>query len=146
MEDLEAVMRAALDGRMFYEHNDPRSVTGTYVGKAEVVKKQTRADVSATITYYRVLPQYQKLVDAVAKVHDIEPDLLASTSRTKRVSFARTHLMYEMRHRTKLSLPQIGRAIGVDHSTVLYHVRKFEGVLAQHYDKVWKLKHVLNEA
>ena len=66
-----------------------------------------------------------KIVDAVAEATGIPAKHILSKSRTAPVARARQIVMYEAR-KAGLSYPQIGRALGRDHSTVVMGVRTEE--------------------
>ena len=51
---------------------------------------------------------------------------LRGTLKTKGVAEARQVAMYLIRKLTNLSLPDIGKEFGKDHSTVIYNIRKVE--------------------
>ena len=54
-----------------------------------------------------------------------------SSSRTKEVTMARQVSMYIIRQLTKLSLPEIGRVFGRDHTTVIHSLEKVEGLIKE---------------
>ena len=49
-------------------------------------------------------------------------DLIGS-SRTRSIAHSRQDIMREIYERTNLSMPQVGRMFGRDHTTVLYSIR-----------------------
>jgi chromosomal replication initiator protein len=51
---------------------------------------------------------------------------LRGSQKTKGIADARQLAMYLIRKLTNLSLPDIGKEFGKDHTTVLYNVRKVE--------------------
>lgn len=69
----------------------------------------------------------RNIAKAVAKLHGVTYLDMISQRRHKDVAWARQHAMWEMRHRTKLSTPQIGKILGGrDHTTVLHGIRAHE--------------------
>jgi chromosomal replication initiator protein len=80
----------------------------------------------ATIALADMIPQRNNLdprrvVDVVATVFGISPEKLMSKSRTHEVALPRQVAMYLMRQEAKVSLPQIGEALGGrDHKTLNY--------------------------
>ncbi len=59
-----------------------------------------------------------QIVTAVAKFYRIDPKVLLGRDRTKEIAIARQMIMYLAREETKASLPQIGDALGRDHTTI----------------------------
>jgi chromosomal replication initiator protein len=68
-------------------------------------------------------PTVESIQETVCSIFEISRDELLSPSRTARVTQARQLSMYLARDLTTLSLAQIARAFGRDHSTVLHAVR-----------------------
>lgn len=67
----------------------------------------------------------RKIVEAVAYETGIPAKKITSQDRTALVSRARQIVMYEARQ-SGLSYPQIGKALGLDHTTVRHGVFKEE--------------------
>jgi hypothetical protein len=59
----------------------------------------------------------------VAAAHGFEPGLLRGQNRTWVVVHARHHFCYEAYHTGRYSMPQIGRVINRDHTTVVHAIR-----------------------
>ena len=55
--------------------------------------------------------------------------MLRGSQKSKGIAEARQMSMYLIRKLTNLSLPDIGKEFGKDHSTVLYNIRKVEMAL-----------------
>jgi chromosomal replication initiator protein len=98
--------------------------------RREVVEyKKTVAELASEIA---ALYPGQKFVArniavAVAKIHGVRFVDLISNRRHKHLCHARQHAMWEIRRRTKLSLPQIGQLLGGrDHTTVLHGLKQHE--------------------
>lgn len=69
------------------------------------------------------LPKPRQVVVAAAAAAGVPIDRLVSRqSRQRTVVRFRAAASWILRHRLKLSLPEIGRVIGCDHSTVHYHL------------------------
>lgn len=62
----------------------------------------------------------------VHEVYGISPQRVLQRSRSKLVVEARSAAMYLARTLTSMSLTELGRAFGRDHTTVLHAVRKIE--------------------
>jgi chromosomal replication initiator protein len=69
------------------------------------------------------VPSVTMIQQAACSVVGVTPDDLLSTKRTARVSQARQIAIYLTRELTSLSLAQIAREFGRDHSTVLHAIR-----------------------
>lgn len=68
------------------------------------------------------------IIERVSTAFGIPYREVMGASRTREVAAARQVAMYEVRKaRPDLSLPQIGRIFGRDHTTVIHAVRKVEG-------------------
>lgn len=68
-------------------------------------------------------PVSARIIARFAVEHDITVADLKSKKRDHRISHLRQDLMLELRENTELSLPQIGRLFGRDHTTVLHGLR-----------------------
>ena len=66
------------------------------------------------------------IITEIAKYYGIEPDVIRSVSRRKEALVPRQVAMYVIREKTGLSLPEIGREFGKDHTTVMNAIRKVE--------------------
>jgi len=68
-----------------------------------------------------------QIIAEVAAKHGLTVKEITSRNRTWRVSHPRQEAMYELYTRTKLSLPQVARKLGLtDHSTVMHGIRAHE--------------------
>lgn len=65
-------------------------------------------------------PWMHRILIAVQQEFSIEPAWVMGFGRAKLVSTARQVAMYVAREHTMMSYPQIGRALGRDHSTVVH--------------------------
>jgi chromosomal replication initiator protein len=65
-----------------------------------------------------------EIVDEVARFYNLDPDLLRGRGRSKEVALSRQVAMFLAREETQASLPQIGEALGRDHTTILYGYEK----------------------
>ena len=80
------------------------------------------------------LPTPALIVSQVSRYYSIDESALRSTLKNKGTAEARQVAMYLIRDMTNLSLPEIGREFGRDHSTVLHSIRKVEARLKDSTD------------
>ena len=66
------------------------------------------------------------IINQVCKLYFVEESVLRGSQKSKGIAEARQICMYLIRKLTNLSLPDIGKEFGKDHSTVLYNIRKVE--------------------
>ena len=66
----------------------------------------------------------EEIVDEVARFFNMDADLLRGRGRSKEIALYRQVAMYLAREETPASLPQIGDALGRDHTTILYGYEK----------------------
>ena len=69
------------------------------------------------------------IISQVCKLYFIDESVLRGSQKSKGIAEARQICMYLIRKLTNLSLPDIGKEFGKDHSTVLYNIRKVENQL-----------------
>lgn len=69
------------------------------------------------------------IVDQVSRFYSIDQSVIRGTQKNKGTAEARQVAMYLIRHLTNLSLPEIGREFGRDHTTVIHSIRKVEALL-----------------
>ncbi len=94
-----------------------------------------------------VLSDYLARTDSALTVGDIEsvvaayfgitPADIHSSRRTRTVSLARMIAMYLVRKHTTMSFPEIGRAMGKNHSSVVLAIQRLNKALAEHADLKW---------
>ena len=72
------------------------------------------------------LPTPSLIISQVCKFTGVDEFALRGSQKTKGIADARQLAMYLIRKLTNLSLPDIGKEFGKDHTTVLYNVRKVE--------------------
>jgi hypothetical protein len=68
---------------------------------------------------------WREFVAEVAPLHGVDPVDVLSSRRTAAIALARRHSWFEIRDRTPLSWPEIGRASGVHHTTAMTQAKKF---------------------
>ena len=75
------------------------------------------------------LPTPGLIISQVCKFYSVDEVALRGTQKSKGIAEPRQIAMYLVRKLTNLSLPDIGREFGKDHSTALYNIRKVENAL-----------------
>ena len=75
------------------------------------------------------LPTPSLIISEVCRFYSIEEETLRGTLKNKSTAEARQVAMYLIRKMTNLSLPDIGREFGRDHSTVIHALNKVEKLL-----------------
>ena len=75
------------------------------------------------------LPTPSLIISEVCRFYSIEEETLRGTLKNKSTAEARQVAMYLIRKMTNLSLPDIGREFGRDHSTVIHALNKVEKML-----------------
>ncbi len=76
------------------------------------------------------LPTPELIIAEVSRFYSIDPSVIRSTLKNKNTADARQIAMHLIRTMTNLSLPEIGREFGRDHSTVIHALKKVEKELA----------------
>ena len=75
------------------------------------------------------LPTPSLIISQVCKFYSIDEAVIRGTLKNKGTTEARQIAIYLIRKLTNLSLPDIGKEFGRDHSTILYAIRKVEVAL-----------------
>ena len=75
------------------------------------------------------LPTPSLIISQVCKFYSIDESVMRGTLKNKGTTEARQIAIYLIRKLTNLSLPDIGKEFGKDHSTILYAIRKVESAL-----------------
>ena len=75
------------------------------------------------------VPTPSLIISQVSRFYSIDESVIRGTLKNKGTAEARQVAMYLIRQLTNLSLPEIGREFGRDHSTVLHSIRKVETLL-----------------
>ena len=70
----------------------------------------------------------QRIVEEVAREHDLTAAAVCGSSRAAHIVTARAQAIRRVERETQLTLKQIGRLFGgLDHSTVIHHLRNSTG-------------------
>lgn len=70
-----------------------------------------------------------EIAKIVAEYHGINPQLLQSKTRKRKIMFPRQIAMYLLRQRSGLTLKQIGGFFQKDHASVLHSVKVIENLM-----------------
>lgn len=81
---------------------------------------------SSMLAARQQLPVTQAIIAATALAFGIAPEDIASRSRSKSIAEARAVVCYVARRCTRMSFPQIGKALDRDHTTVMSAVQRVE--------------------
>ena len=76
------------------------------------------------------LPTPNLIIGEVSRFYNIEESVIRGTLKNKNTAEARQVAMFLVRKLTNLSLPDIGKEFGRDHSTVIHSLKKVEQQLA----------------
>lgn len=95
---------------------------------ASIIDTDPRYEYSRTaceqITKRFWMTPAERIIDEVANRNGLKAEQLMARRRLQALVRARHEAFYELYDKTKLSLPQIGRKFGMDHTTVLHGARK----------------------
>ena len=79
------------------------------------------------------------ITTAVAEFFDIKPSDIYSARKERTISLARSMAMYLTRRFTKMSFPEIGKAMGnKNHATVILACRKIEQAIDKNSELRWR--------
>lgn len=85
---------------------------------------ERNARILAEIRKTVPVPHWRVILNQVSAAHGVTVEDILGQSRKARIVNARQAAMARMNAETKLSLPEIGRRMGRDHTTVLHAIRK----------------------
>ena len=71
-----------------------------------------------------------RILETAAKKYSITPEDIRGTKRTKEIAYARHIAIYLLRKMTDMSLPQIGKLLKRDHSTIISSLKNVEKEMA----------------
>lgn len=77
------------------------------------------------------LPTPNLIIGEVSRFYNIEESVIRGTLKNKNTAEARQVAMYLVRKLTNLSLPDIGKEFGRDHSTVIHSLKRSSSSLPQ---------------
>jgi chromosomal replication initiator protein len=71
----------------------------------------------------------EQIIERVGAHYSVSSENIVGRSREKSISLARHVSMYLIRQLTDLTLDEVGKLFGKDHSTVIHSIRKIEDLL-----------------
>ena len=80
------------------------------------------------------IPKPENIIRETAKYYSLKPEDLKGNNRSKNTAMARQIAMYLMRQLTNLSLNDIGKELGRNHTTALSSIRKIEDLMRSDQD------------
>ena len=86
----------------------------------------TRAMADMIRSEGNALPTPSLIISQVCKFYSVDEAVLRGVNKSKGIAEARQMAIYLIRKLTNLSLPDIGKEFGKDHSTVHYAIKKVE--------------------
>ena len=89
----------------------------------------TRAIADMFKSEGNALPTPNLIISQVCKFYSMDETVMRGTLKNKGTTEARQIAIYLIRKLTNLSLPDIGKEFGRDHTTILYAIRKVEAAL-----------------
>lgn len=89
-------------------------------------------------------PTANLIIEEVAAFYGISEDAIRSASRRNDALAPRQAAMYIMREMTGMSLPEIGREFGKDHSTVIHSIKKVEEIIRAGGDQKNEIKDIIS--
>ena len=75
------------------------------------------------------IPKPEMIIQETAKYYSLQPEDLTGKNRSRNPTIARQIAMYLMRNLTNLSLNDIGKELGRNHTTTLTSIRKIEDLM-----------------
>ena len=106
----------------------------------------TKETVDRAITDVRALGNYipnpDKIISETAKYFSLQPEDLKGQNRSRNLSQARQISMYLMRQLTGLSLNDIGKELGRNHTTALSSIRRVEELMRTDQEMVTVIRDI----
>ena len=98
--------------------------------KADIKRKETMArlahEIELRASMLKIQTPWRTILNEVAKRHMISPKDILSNSRRNFIVVARQEVCWRLHKELKMSLPQIGRRLNRDHTTILHSLRAYE--------------------
>lgn len=144
MDDMEAKMAEALRGKFFmdptYEHfgvPNPLQLEILRVQRTFVDKVPKKTPKLPPPKPKNSAFSFDHLLDVICAVYGVEKELMLKSSRKKEAMVAKHHYRWALvRYFPALSVAEIGRRLGHDHSTVLHSMAEFKKMLDKYKEQV----------
>ena len=101
---------------------------------SEITKASVDRAIEDVIKKGNDIPKPDNIIRETAKYYSLKPEDLKGNNRSKNTAMARQISMYLMRQLTNLSLNDIGRELGRNHTTALSSIRKIEDLMRSEPD------------
>lgn len=124
--DIRAMLHAALDGIAASAGALREAAAMVYDGRSVADARAIAAEAQALRV--AILPR-EKVLDIAAIVaaqFDLTPAAILGASREREIVVAR-HITMHIAHRHGVTMADIGRALGMDHSSVMHGIRRIKG-------------------
>lgn len=95
----------------------------------EITKESVNRAIEDVIRTGPEIPNPDLIIRETAKYYSLKPEDLKGNNRSKNPAMARQISMYLMRQLTNLSLNEIGKELGRNHTTALSSIRKIEDLM-----------------
>lgn len=96
---------------------------------SEITKSSVDRAIEDVIRKGTDIPKPENIIRETAKYYYLKPEDLKGNNRSKNTAMARQISMYLMRQLTNLSLNDIGKELGRNHTTALSSIRKIEDLM-----------------
>jgi chromosomal replication initiator protein len=114
----------------------------TIIAYSEISKKDIELDTANQILSDYFSSSQKRKIDAdyiikqVENHFNLKDDEIKGMRRDREYTYPRQIAMYICRELTQLSLPEIGKEFGRDHSTVMHSIRKIKNVMDKNLDSM----------
>ncbi len=95
----------------------------------EITRESVDRAIEDVIRSGTEIPKPDNIIRETAKYYSLKAEDLSGNSRSKNMAIARQVAMYLMRNLTNLSLNDIGKELGRNHTTALSSIRKIEDLM-----------------
>ena len=96
---------------------------------SEITRSSVDRAIEDVIRKGTDIPKPENIIRETAKYYYLKPEDLKGNNRSKNTAMARQISMYLMRQLTNLSLNDIGKELGRNHTTALSSIRKIEDLM-----------------
>ena len=96
---------------------------------SDITKSSVERAIEDVIRIGTDIPKPDLIIRETAKFYSLNPEDLKGANRSRNTAIARQISMYLMRQLTNLSLNDIGKELGRNHTTTLSSIRKIEDLM-----------------